>query len=260
LESGSPDPQLPDVHVRQLSLVIGGTEMNLRVFDTTPDLLSAAARTIVQRVEAGARTIAISGGTTPEPLYEHLGASPLREQLAAFPITWVVVDERYVPITDPQSNARMIGETLFANGVSESHRFLRFDTSLPDAAASAREFEREWRALGIEQLDVVLLGMGDDGHTASLFPGTAALSVDDRIATEVWVEKLGMWRVTLTKPVLRAATLRLVLAAGAAKRPILDDVRRGVEYPIAQVTKGVETWWLIDRDADPSGIMSPQPK
>lgn len=210
--------------------------MNFRIFDDTPGLISAAARTIVQQVENGARTIAISGGSTPKPLYEQL-------DLSAYPITWVLVDERFVPLDDPQSNAKMI---LGTGLIRESHRFLRFDTSLPTAAECAKKFESEW---GIDRLDLVLLGMGDDGHTASLFPGTTALNVTDRVATEVWVEKLKMWRVTLTKPVLRDAKLRLVLAAGAAKRPILDDVRRGVDYPIAQVTSGVETWWLIDKAA-----------
>jgi len=215
--------------------------MNLRIFSSTPDLLSAAARTVVQQVEGGARTIAISGGSTPKPLYERL-------DLSSVPITWVLVDERFVPLDDPQSNAKMI----FGTGlIREGHRFLRFDTSLPTAAECATHFESEWRSLGIDRIDLVLLGMGDDGHTASLFPGTTALGVTDRIATEVWVEKLKMWRVTLTKPVLRDAKLRLVLAAGAAKRPILDDVRRGVDYPIAQVTSGVDTWWLIDRAAAP---------
>jgi len=226
--------------------------MNLRIFDTTNDLLAAAARTLVQRVQAGARTIALSGGSTPKPLYAMLGSSPLREQMAEFPITWVVVDERYVPITDPDSNAGMMEKTLFANGVSPSHRFLRFRTELNDPAATARAFEDDWRALNIAQLDVVLLGIGDDGHTASLFPGTPVLDVEDRIASEVFVPRLDTWRVTITKPVIRAAKLRLVLANGAKKKPILEGVRDGADYPIAQATNGVETWWLIDRDAAPA--------
>jgi len=226
--------------------------MNLRIFDTTDDLLSAAARTIVQRVEAGARTIALSGGSTPKPLYAMFGASPMREQLKEFPITWVVVDERYVPIDDPDSNAGMMQKTLFANGMSPAHRFLRFRTELNDPAATARTFEDDWRALNIAQLDVILLGMGDDGHTASLFPGTPVLEVEDRIASEVFVPRLDTWRVTITKPVIRAAALRLVLSTGAKKKPILEAVRDGADYPIAQATNGVETWWLIDRDAAPS--------
>jgi 6-phosphogluconolactonase len=221
--------------------------MNLRIFDTTDDLLAAAARALVQRVQAGARTIALSGGSTPKPMYAMLGSSPMREQLAEFPITWVVVDERYVPIDDPESNAGMMSKTLFANGMSPTHRFLRFRTELNDPAATARAFEDEWR-----ELDVVLLGIGDDGHTASLFPGTPVLEVEDRIASELFVPRLDTWRVTITKPVIRAATLRVVLANGAKKKPILEGVRDGNEYPIAQATNGVETWWLIDREAAPA--------
>jgi 6-phosphogluconolactonase len=225
--------------------------MNLRIFDSTDDLHAAAARTLVQRVQAGARTIALSGGSTPKPAYAMLGSSPMREQLAEYPITWVVVDERYVPIDHPDSNAGMMQKTLFANGISPTHRFLRFRTELNDPAVTARAFEDEWRTLGITQLDVVLLGIGDDGHTASLFPGTSVLDVEDRIAAEVFVPRLDTWRVTITKPVIRAATLRLVLANGAKKKPILDGVRDGADYPIAQATNGVETWWLIDREAAP---------
>ena len=222
--------------------------MNLRIFNTVDDLIRAAARMLLQRVEAGARSIALSGGSTPKPLYQLLGQS---EELRAKPVTWVVVDERYVPIDDPQSNAGMIEKTLFARGMPPAHRFLRFKTELGDPARTAEEFEREWRNLGLEQLDVVLLGMGDDGHTASLFPGTDVLSVEDRIAAAVSVPKMNAWRVTLTKPAIREAGLRVVLAAGANKRPILEEVRAGADYPIAIVTRGVETWWLMDRNAAP---------
>jgi 6-phosphogluconolactonase len=218
--------------------------MNLRIFDTVDQLIAGAARTIIERAGDGA-SIALSGGSTPKPLYELLGGASLRQKR----ITWVVVDERYVPITDPQSNAGMIERTLFANGIPPGHRLLRFRTELNDPAATAREFESEWRELGLGDLDMVILGMGDDGHTASLFPGTSALDVEDRIAVEVFVPKLNMWRVTITKPVIRAAQLRIVLAAGESKREMLKQIRDGADYPIAQATRGVETWWLIDRAA-----------
>lgn len=220
--------------------------MNLRIFDTVDDVIRAAARTILQRVQAEARAIGLSGGSTPKPLYELLGRS---DELAAFPITWVLVDERYVPIDDPQSNAGVIERTLFARGKPEGHRFLRFRTELGDPQRTAEEFEREWRALGLQQLDLVLLGIGDDGHTASLFPGTDVLQVEDRIAAAVFVPRLNTWRVTLTKPVLRGAGLRIVLAVGEGKRGILQEIRAGADYPIAIVTRGVETWWFVDRSA-----------
>ena len=155
----------------------------------------------------------------------------------------MIVDERYVPIDDPQSNAGMIEKTL------HPQKLLRFKTELGDPQKTADEFEREWRSLQIDHLDIALLGMGDDGHTASLFPGTEVLAVEDRIAAAVFVPKMNQWRVTLTKPVLRAAGLRMVLAAGEKKRPILQQVRAGAEYPIALVTNGVETWWFVDRTA-----------
>jgi 6-phosphogluconolactonase len=216
--------------------------MNLQIFDNVADLSSAAAREIERRVLGGARTVALSGGSTPQGLYTILGRS---DALRETPVTWVEVDERYVPVDDPQSNAGMIQRTLFARGIAPAHRFLRFQTELGDPAATARAFEAGCPT----PIDIVILGMGDDGHTASLFPGTAALQVEDRVAVENWVEKLNAWRVTLTKPVLRAAGWRMVLAAGASKRPVLDAVRNGADDPIAQVTNGVETWWFVDRAA-----------
>ena len=226
--------------------------MNLRIFDSVEELHRATARTLVQRVEGrAAASVAISGGSTPRPLYELLGQPPWRDELAKTAITWAVVDERYVPLDDPQSNAGMIERTLFANGLSPSHRFLRFRTELDDPAETAAAFEDEWKSLGLETLDVVMLGVGDDGHTASLFPGTPVLDVHEQIAAAVHVPRLQQWRVTITLPVIRAARLRLVLAPGATKAPILREVRDGVQHPIAMATQDVETWWFIDRAANP---------
>ncbi|HEX3582129.1 MAG TPA: 6-phosphogluconolactonase [Thermoanaerobaculia bacterium] len=221
--------------------------MNLRIFDSKDELMRGTARAIAERAVDGA-VIALSGGSTPVPVYEILGRDDaLRER----PVTWVIVDERYVPETDPQSNSAMIRRTLFARGIAPAHRFLRFQTELNDPEATVREFEREWHELGIEKINTVVLGLGDDGHTASLFPGTNALNVDEEIATAVFVQKLDMWRVTITKPVIRAADLRMVQVAGESKRDILRSVREGADYPIAQATGGVETWWFVDRAAAP---------
>jgi 6-phosphogluconolactonase len=212
--------------------------VNLRVFDEAEDLAHAAARAILQ---SGVKTIGVTGGSTPKRLYELLAGSLPQG------VTWVLVDERYVPLDDPQSNAAMIERTLFARGVPE--RWLRFKTELNDPAMTARVFEEEWRALDITALDLVLLGCGDDGHTASLFPGTPVLEVQDRIASEVFVPRLDQWRVTLTMPVLRAATSRMVLATGEAKANVIREVRAGVEYPVTLATRGLDTWWFVDRAA-----------
>ncbi len=225
--------------------------MNLRVFDSVDDLVHAAAATIAGRAAASdSLSIALSGGSSPKPLYELLGRTPQRDGLAKTRITWVIVDERYVPIEDPQSNAGMIQRTLFADGISPSHQFLRFRTELEDPARTALEFERVWRDLGLGAVDVVILGVGEDGHTASLFPGTPVLEVEDRIASEVFVPRLNSWRVTITMPVIRAAKLRIVVAPGAVKREIIRQVREGADYPITRATSGdIETWWFVDRAA-----------
>lgn len=224
--------------------------MNIRVFESLDDLSRAAARTMLQQVRPGhLATIVLTGGSTPKRLYEMLGEGAWRDELRRTAITWVLLDERYVPVDDPQSNAGMIERTLFAHGVPDGHRWLRFKTELQDPARTATQFEEDWRALGIGEVDLMLLGCGDDGHTASLFPGTPVLDVDDRIASEVFVPRLEQWRVTLTLPMIRAARLRLVMATGAAKAPILRGVRDGSDDPIARVTTGVETWWLVDRAA-----------
>lgn len=212
--------------------------MNLRIFEDLEALSRAAERAIRQ---SGAKTIALTGGSTPRRLYELLGQSLPDD------VTWVLVDERYVPMSDPQSNAAMIERTLFARGVPE--RWLRFKTELDDPAETARVFEGEWKALGLGDLDLVLLGCGDDGHTASLFPGTPVLDVQDRVVSELFVPRLNQWRVTITLPVIRAARMRMVLAAGESKAPVIRDIRVGADYPIARATQGVETWWMVDRAA-----------
>src|SRR5829696_1326797 len=114
--------------------------MNRRIFETPEDLAHATARTICQ---SGAKTLGLTGGSTPKRLYEFLAES-LPENM-----TWVLVDERYVPIDDPQSNAGMIEWTLFARGVPPSHRWLRFKTELDDPAATARAYEADWHSLAI---------------------------------------------------------------------------------------------------------------
>ncbi|MGZ5446201.1 MAG: 6-phosphogluconolactonase [Thermoanaerobaculia bacterium] len=211
--------------------------MNLRIFQNHEDLSHAAARAIRQ---SGAKTIGVTGGSTPKRLYEILAES-LPED-----VTWVLVDERYVPYDDPQSNAAMIERTLFRGGLPR--RWLKFDTSLNDPALTARRFEEQW---DFGDLDLVLLGCGEDGHTASLFPGTPVLDVVDRVASEVYVPRLEQWRVTITMPVIRAAKLRLVLASGPSKMPVIEAVKAGEDFPVARATGGIDTWWLWSAEAAP---------
>ncbi|MBI2215025.1 MAG: 6-phosphogluconolactonase [Acidobacteria bacterium] len=227
--------------------------MNFRVFDTVDDLVSGVVATIVARAEAGDRAvIALSGGTTPEVVYRRLGSGEALERLAKRRVLWVMGDERCVPPDHEMSNSRMVSRSLFAAGLPEEHEFLRFRTELDDPAAIANDFEERWNTLRVERLDVAMLGVGEDGHTASLFPGTDVLSVEDRIAKQVWVEAMKSWRVTLTMPALRAARMRIVIANGAKKRAILTELRDGAAFPVADAMRGGENaWWFVDLDAYP---------
>ncbi|HVT03515.1 MAG TPA: 6-phosphogluconolactonase [Thermoanaerobaculia bacterium] len=229
--------------------------MNYRVFNSVGELAEGLADTVVQKVEQGARTVALSGGSTPRSLYNLLGSGERRDRLAQREVIWVTGDERCVPPDDDQSNAKMIRASLFAQGMSPKHQFLRFESELKDPATIARDFEEKWKKLSIDALDVTILGMGEDGHTASLFPGTDVISVTDRIAKEVWVEKMKSWRVTLTFPILQAARSRYVMAAGANKQDMLQRIQNGEEFPVARaMVPGPESWWFVDRPAYPVSV------
>ncbi|HSN68381.1 MAG TPA: 6-phosphogluconolactonase [Thermoanaerobaculia bacterium] len=225
--------------------------MNLRIFDDHEALSAAVADEIVRRVEKRPRSIVLlTGGSTARRAYELLGSMPRRPRIAAQPVVWVMIDERMVPSYHADSNGRMIQESLFSLGIPTGHQFVRFRTDLGDAARVAREFEAELRgAVGEDPIDLALLGVGPDGHTASLFPGTEVLEESERWAREVWVPRLDAWRVTVTLPVLRAANERWLIASGDEKRQIIGAIRDGADVPVARVIEGRESWWFVDRAA-----------
>lgn len=227
--------------------------MNFRVFDTSEAAVSGLTDLILSvSTRPGRFVMSLSGGSTPAALYDRLGRGPAWDTISGRPFVWVMGDERCVAPDHEMSNSRMVTETLFRNGLPAEHTLLRFRTELGSPAEVASGFEGEWRSLGIGRIDLALLGVGDDGHTASLFPGTDILSEHDRIAREVWVERLGAWRVSVTLPMLRAARTRVVLALGSSKREILKRLMEGVRLPVAEVMSGgSDAWWFVDRDAYP---------
>lgn len=164
--------------------------------------------------------VALSGGTTPAAAYRILN----QEHLPWGRVDLVLGDERWVPASDPASNARMLRETLLAaDGPGSGARFHPVPTELESPEASCEAFDQYIRQLcpGDPPIfDVMLLGLGEDGHTASLFPGTAATAVRDRAVT-IGAGK-GMERISLTAPVLSAARQVIVLVSGAGKRQALQ--------------------------------------
>lgn len=227
--------------------------MNLRIFESPEELATATADELIRQIEARRRRtiVGLSGGSTPKRAYELLGSGFRRGRLQELEIVWVLGDERFVPSYHPDSNCRMVQETLFQHGIPDRHRFIRFRTDLEDPKKVANEFEADLReTLGERPVDLFLLGVGEDGHTASLFPGTAVLDERERWAAAVEVPQLGATRFTVTLPLLQQASLRWVLASGAAKRRVIEKAQAGEELPIVLATRSEgETWWFADREA-----------
>jgi 6-phosphogluconolactonase len=219
-----------------------------------PDLQSInreAARRFVRLANAHSPFfVALAGGNTPRGLYELLARPPYRDQ-----INWSTVhlfwgDERCVPPDHPQSNYRMVEQSLLSHidiPVQNIHR-IKGELDPQQAAATYADRLREILASG--QLDLVLLGMGSDGHTASLFPGTLALRERKRTVVSLYVDKLDAWRVTMTLPMLNRARNILFLVSGAAKAPALARIVDGDPLPARRVRPvHSQVTWLVDRAA-----------
>lgn len=205
----------------------------------------------------GLFSVALSGGNTPKRLYEILSQSPYVERIAWDKITFLLGDERLVPIDDKESNFLMIKNTLLQHAPINEQNFLRVYTDLATPGSCACDYELAIRKhLRVKDgelpvIDLVLLGMGPDGHTASLFPGTDALTETQRIVRANFVPKFNSWRITLTAPVLRNAKNILFQVLGEDKAVALKEVLEGTLeetlYP-AQLLRGMKgkVEWLVD--------------
>jgi 6-phosphogluconolactonase len=204
-------------------------------------------------------TVALSGGSTPRRLYSILAGEPWRSQLPWTKMHFFWSDERHVPPDHPDSNYRMAHEALLSRVPVPAENIHRIKGEESDAAQAAADYQREIQNachLTADQeprFDLVLLGLGSDGHTASLFPGTEALSEGEHFVVANWVEKLNANRLTLTLPVLNNAMNVIFLVSGRDKADILRAVLEGDhagEYPaqLVQPTAG-RLLWLVDSDA-----------
>ncbi|MFP2926440.1 6-phosphogluconolactonase [Pyxidicoccus sp. 3LG] len=181
-------------------------------------------------------SLALSGGSTPGPAYRALAGMTLPWER----VDLYFVDERFVPPDHADSNYRLVEDTLLRPLRLPSSQVFRMQGEREDRDAAARDYEKTLPPV----LDVVLLGLGEDGHTASLFPGHPALEEQTRRVLAVVGPKPPPWRMTLTLPVLNSARSVLNLVAGAGKR---DAVRRALagdlSVPAARVTN---TQWMLD--------------
>jgi len=215
--------------------------------DFLSDAVALIEKEAAAAIEArGEFRIALSGGNTPRPVYETLasrGGDSLKNWIFTFG------DERCVPPDSDQSNYRMAKESLFDRAGIPEENILRI-LGEEDPAVAAQKYEDALRARSGSELyrhDLLLLGMGDDGHTASLFPGTEALKVTDRWVVSNFVPKFNTHRVTMTYPLLDAARHVCFLVNSKGKDAILEEVFSGKSsYPSAAVApaNGRLTWLL----------------
>ena len=228
--------------------------MSVQFHETPEELAEAAARAFVESAaeaiaERGRFAVALAGGSTPKATYEVLARDHSED------VDWPNVhaffgDERTVPPDHEDSNYRMAREALLDRG--PVHR-MRGELPPDEAAASYERELKEFFGDDFPVFDLVMLGIGKDGHTASLFPETAALGVTDRLAVANPVPKLDTTRLTLTMPVLNAAREVRFLVAGAGKAEALAEILEGDadprEYPAKLVRPPGGPIWMVDHAA-----------
>lgn len=231
--------------------------MNIVVSKDPEELASRAAIEFARLAkeaigERGSFTVALSGGSTPLLLYKHLIDPAIDWELVFF----YFGDERNVPPDEDANNFKGANKALFRPLRIREDNIHRWRTELETPEAVAEDYEQTLRKLSpdVPQFDLILLGMGSDGHTASLFPGTDALSEKERFAVANWVPQLGSWRFTLTYRVINNAGNVMFLVAGEDKADALKRVIEGEPRPLELPSQGIKPTigkltWLIDRAA-----------
>ncbi len=213
------------------------------VRDATDFILQKARTALAERAEF---RIALAGGNTPRPVYAEVAKRG--HDLPWEKVRFTFGDERCVPPDDPQSNFRMAQESLFIPAAVPEKSIARLRGEI-DPQLASQEYEDQLDVLAaqkgemIYRHDLILLGLGDDGHTASLFPGTAALTEQTRRVCANFVSKLNCWRVTFTYPLISHARAVCFLVDGKKNPQLIEKVRAGdSQFPAAAVTAEEVTW------------------
>lgn len=215
--------------------------------------LAAAA---VQKT--GRFTVALSGGSTPRTLYSLL-ATEYRSALPWEQTLFFWGDERHVPPDSPESNYKMAYDAMLSKIPVPAANVFRVAAEDPDADRAAQAYEKVLRQVfqlapgEFPRFDLILLGMGPDGHTASLFPGSAGLTESKRMVIANWIDKFSTHRITFTLPVLNYADCLMFLVSGADKAAVLKELLEGLPnppYPV-QLVKPVNGHlsWMLDQAA-----------
>jgi 6-phosphogluconolactonase len=241
-------------------------EREIRILPDGAAIAKRAAQEFVQAAAAAVRArgsfnVALAGGSTPKALYSLLVSDPaLRSQVPWDKIHLFFGDERHVPPDHPDSNFRMATEAMISKSPLKPEQVTRIKAEYPDAEKAALEYEKALREYfklkdgDYPRFDLLLAGMGNEGHTLSLFPGTKALHPDGRIVVSNWIGKLYTERITLTAAVANNAAEIIFMVTGADKALALKGVLEGPYEPeqlpaqLLQPQNG-KLLWLVDAAA-----------
>jgi len=234
--------------------------MELHEYKDGEALSQAAARWIADRIgdvlkKSDRFTIALSGGSTPKRLHQILAAEPYKTQIDWSKLHVFWGDERAVPFEDSRNNAKMAYDTLLdlvPVPPAQIH-VMRTDISPEQSAAEYEKILHQYFDKGQYSFDLVLLGMGDDGHTLSLFPGMPVVHEEKAWATSFWLQAQDMSRITLTKTIVNKSAAVAFLTAGSAKAHALREVLQGKydpdHYPSQVIKPSGELHWFVDEAA-----------
>ena len=241
----------------------------IKVFNSEDLTLTALADLIVVKsreaiAERGRFNFALSGGSSPKRLYELLVSDMYKDKIQWGKVFFFFGDERYVPLNDSNSNYLMAYRSLFDPLSIEADQIFAVNTALPPAEA-AKDYElrllRHFKDPACP-FDLILLGLGDNSHTASLFPFTAVLHEQNALIKEIFVEEVNMYRITFTAPLINAANAIAFLVYGSSKAEAVHHILEGTQnleaYPAQLIKpKSGELYWFMD-EAAASRIKRPQ--
>ena len=235
---------------------------DIRIFETAGEVARAAADYFAEIAEKsisaeGRFSVALAGGSTPRRTYQLLASEEYRNRLPWSQVHIFFGDERSVPATHADSNYRMAEEamiSLLPIPAPNVHRMVGDGDAVANASLYEGELQAFFDGAAWPRFNLVLLGMGDDGHTASLFPGTEALNEARAWVVANWVEKLKTYRITLTAPAINHAANIAFLVAGAGKAERLPEVLRGAPNPRQLPSQLIQPLagslvWLVDKAA-----------
>lgn len=238
-------------------------EPEVLVASDLPALIEKGARRVMARITSGGPKIAIclTGGSTPKPLYRRLSEEPYRSKIPWDKVHWFWGDDRFVPHDDERSNAGMARAALLDRVPVPAANIHTVRTDVANAHEAARLYEEDLkRFYGQDRLDadrplfdLVLTGLGGDGHTASLFPGNSSLNETKRWV--VGIDEAGLApfvpRITLTFAALASTRELTFLVSGPDKRDVVDRVLSGQDFPATRAHSNGNLVWMLDRSAAP---------